>query len=81
MQSYAPPIDDYRFLLNDVLGFDQAMAELGKEVDADLAVAAHPLLHRPLRELLQLPLELRVLRRHERFPQRVVHMARPGDED
>lgn len=39
MQSYAPPIDDYRFLLNDVLGFDQAMAELGKEVDADLAVA------------------------------------------
>lgn len=39
MQSYTPPIDDYRFLLNDVLGFDQAMAELGKEVDADLAVA------------------------------------------
>ncbi|RJG52623.1 acyl-CoA dehydrogenase [Sphingobium terrigena] len=39
MQSYAPPIDDYRFLLTEVLGFDQAMAELGKAVDADLAVA------------------------------------------
>lgn len=39
MQSYVPPIDDYRFLLNEVLGFDRAMAELGKEVDADLAVA------------------------------------------
>lgn len=39
MQSYVPPIDDYRFLLTEVLGFDRAMAELGKEVDADLAVA------------------------------------------
>jgi alkylation response protein AidB-like acyl-CoA dehydrogenase len=34
---YTPPIDDYRFLLNDVLGFDAAMAELGQDVDADLA--------------------------------------------
>ncbi|WP_420144345.1 acyl-CoA dehydrogenase [Sphingobium sp.] len=37
MQAYSPPIDDYRFLLNDVLGFDAAMAELGQAVDADLA--------------------------------------------
>lgn len=37
MYSYIPPVDDYRFLLNDVLGFDRAMAELGKDVDADLA--------------------------------------------
>ena len=39
MYSYIPPIDDYRFLLNEVLGFDSAMAEIGKEVDADLAAA------------------------------------------
>ncbi|WP_416465144.1 acyl-CoA dehydrogenase family protein [Sphingomonas sp. VDB2] len=39
MLSYVPPIDDYRFLLTQVLGFDAAMAETGKEVDADLAVA------------------------------------------
>ncbi|MBH1992452.1 MAG: acyl-CoA dehydrogenase [Sphingomonadaceae bacterium] len=39
MYSYVPPIDDYRFLLSDVLGFDRAMAETGKEVDVDLAVA------------------------------------------
>jgi alkylation response protein AidB-like acyl-CoA dehydrogenase len=39
MYSYIPPIDDYRFLLNEVLGFDAAMAEVGKEVDADLAAA------------------------------------------
>ena len=39
MFSYVPPIDDYRFLLTQVLGFDQAMADIGKEVDADLAVA------------------------------------------
>jgi alkylation response protein AidB-like acyl-CoA dehydrogenase len=39
MYSYIPPIDDYRFLLNEVLGFDAAMAEIGKEVDADLAAA------------------------------------------
>ncbi len=38
MQDYAPPIDDYRFLLKEVLGFDAAMSELGQEVDADLAV-------------------------------------------
>lgn len=38
MQDYAPPIDDYRFLLNEVLGFDAALTELGQEVDADLAV-------------------------------------------
>lgn len=38
MQSYKPPIEDYRFLLNNVLGFNEAMAELGKDVDADLAV-------------------------------------------
>ena len=37
MYSYIPPVDDYRFLLNEVLGFDRAMAEIGKEVDADLA--------------------------------------------
>ncbi|MEC3909322.1 acyl-CoA dehydrogenase [Sphingobium sp. CR2-8] len=37
MQGYTPPIDDYRFLLNEVLGFDVAMAELGQDVDADLA--------------------------------------------
>jgi alkylation response protein AidB-like acyl-CoA dehydrogenase len=37
MPGYTPPIDDYRFLLNDVLGFDAAMAELGQDVDADLA--------------------------------------------
>ncbi|WP_176594089.1 acyl-CoA dehydrogenase family protein [Sphingobium sp. EM0848] len=39
MFNYVPPIDDYRFLLTDVLGFDGAMAEMGKEVDADLAAA------------------------------------------
>lgn len=39
MQNYTPPIDDYRFLLNEVLDFDRAMTDLGKEVDADLAVA------------------------------------------
>jgi len=39
MYSYIPPIDDYRFLLNEVLGFDAAMADIGKDVDADLAVA------------------------------------------
>ncbi len=38
MYSYVPPIDDYRFLLSEVLGFDHAMAELNKDVDADLAV-------------------------------------------
>ncbi|KRB79728.1 acyl-CoA dehydrogenase [Sphingomonas sp. Root710] len=39
MQSYVPPIDDYRFLLTEVLGFDGAMGELGLDVDADLAAA------------------------------------------
>ena len=39
MQRYSAPIDDYRFLLNDVLGFDRVMVEIGKEVDTDLATA------------------------------------------
>jgi alkylation response protein AidB-like acyl-CoA dehydrogenase len=37
--NYVPPIDDYRFLLNDVLGFDAMMAAMGRDVDADLAAA------------------------------------------
>ena len=52
MYSYIPPIDDYRFLLNEVLGFDAAMAEIGKDVDADLAAA--------VRTLMELELELQV---------------------
>ena len=39
MQNYVPPIDDYRFLLTEVLGFDGAMGEIGREVDSDLATA------------------------------------------
>ncbi|WP_313808379.1 acyl-CoA dehydrogenase [Sphingobium sp.] len=39
MFSYVPPIDDYRFLLTQVLGFDRAMADVGKDIDADLAAA------------------------------------------
>ncbi len=39
MPSYIPPIDDYRFLLNEVLGFDAIVSELGFDVDADLAAA------------------------------------------
>lgn len=39
MIDYMPPIEDYRFLLTEVLGFDSAMADLGKGVDADLAAA------------------------------------------
>jgi alkylation response protein AidB-like acyl-CoA dehydrogenase len=39
MQTYHPPIDDYRFLMQHVLGFDAAMSELGLEVDAGLAEA------------------------------------------
>lgn len=39
MYDYIPPVDDYRFLLRDVLGFDDAMRELGLDVDADLAGA------------------------------------------
>jgi len=37
MQNYVPPVDDYRFLMTQVLGFDGAMAEMGLEVDSDLA--------------------------------------------
>lgn len=36
---YEPPIADYRFLLNRVLGFDSAMQEIGQDIDADLAMA------------------------------------------
>lgn len=39
MNSFTPPIDDYRFLLSEVLNFDEAMAELGREVDSDFAAA------------------------------------------
>ncbi len=39
MYGYVPPIDDYQFLLTEVLGFDSAMGELGMEVDAELAAA------------------------------------------
>ncbi|MFB0872809.1 MULTISPECIES: acyl-CoA dehydrogenase [unclassified Sphingobium] len=39
MQDYLPPIEDYRFLMQEVLGFDAAMAEIGLEVDGDLAGA------------------------------------------
>ena len=40
MRAYAPPIEDYRFLLNDVLRFDQTMASLGRsDSDVDLMVA------------------------------------------
>ncbi|WP_068087031.1 acyl-CoA dehydrogenase C-terminal domain-containing protein [Novosphingobium rosa] len=39
MQPYQPPIEDYRFLLGEVLNFDEAMGELGIEVDATLAEA------------------------------------------
>ncbi len=39
MPAYQPPIDDYRFLLDEVLGFDQAMAELNLDVDAGLATS------------------------------------------
>src|SRR3546814_10949779 len=38
MFDYVPPIEDYRFLLSEVLGFDQAMEELSIEVDANLSV-------------------------------------------
>jgi len=37
MQTYVPPIDDYRFLMTQVLDFDRAMADIGMEVDGDLA--------------------------------------------
>ncbi|TAJ43747.1 MAG: acyl-CoA dehydrogenase, partial [Chitinophagaceae bacterium] len=39
MASYVPPVADYRFLLEKVLGFEQAMSELGRDVDVDLAAA------------------------------------------
>ena len=39
MFSYASPIDDYHFLLTAFLAFDGAMAELGRKVDTELAVA------------------------------------------
>ncbi|MBL0770050.1 acyl-CoA dehydrogenase [Sphingopyxis sp. DHUNG17] len=39
MVSYVPPTTDYRFLLEKVLGFDQIMAELGRDIDVELAVA------------------------------------------
>lgn len=40
MQDYLPPIEDYRFLLTEVLGFDAAMAALGKaEIDVELAIS------------------------------------------
>ena len=39
MQDYIAPIDDYHFLLREVLSFDPAMVELGLDVDTDLAVA------------------------------------------
>lgn len=39
MQDYVAPIADYQFLLREVLGFDAAMADLGKDVDSDLATA------------------------------------------
>lgn len=38
MQSYSPPIEDYRFLLSEVLGFEEQVIELQQEVDVDLAV-------------------------------------------
>jgi alkylation response protein AidB-like acyl-CoA dehydrogenase len=39
MIRYSPPIEDYRFLLTKVLGFDAEMVELGHaEIDADLMV-------------------------------------------
>ncbi|WP_068083016.1 hypothetical protein [Novosphingobium rosa] len=39
MPPYRAPIDDAPFLLNEVLHFDEAMGELGIEVDATLAEA------------------------------------------
>ena len=39
MPDFAPPIEDYRFLLSEVLDFDAAMAELHMAgVDTDLAI-------------------------------------------
>ena len=39
MQSFTPPTDDYRFLLTEVLDFDAAMADLGKDdINSELAL-------------------------------------------
>lgn len=39
MYRYVPPIQDYRFLLTEVLDFDAAANEIGIDVDAELAGA------------------------------------------
>ncbi|HUD95557.1 acyl-CoA dehydrogenase C-terminal domain-containing protein [Sphingobium sp.] len=39
MQTYIAPIEDYRFLMEEVLDFDTVMAEIGKDVESDLAIA------------------------------------------
>lgn len=39
MYGYIPPINDYRFLLKEVLGFDEEMAVLGHDIDAELALS------------------------------------------
>ena len=39
MQDFVAPIDDYRFLLTEILDFDREMAVLGKDVDADVAAS------------------------------------------
>ena len=39
MLAYVPPIEDYRFLLTEVLRFEAEMQALGKDVDASLALA------------------------------------------
>ncbi len=38
MQTYLPPLEDYRFLLSEILGFEEEMRALGKDVDIDLAL-------------------------------------------
>jgi alkylation response protein AidB-like acyl-CoA dehydrogenase len=38
MKTYNPPIDDYRFLLTEALGFDEEMQAMGKDVDAEFAI-------------------------------------------
>lgn len=39
MHGYIAPIEDYRFLLGEVLDFEREMAELGQDADLDLAMA------------------------------------------
>jgi len=39
MHSYVPPVEDYRFLMEDVLGFDAAAQELEVDIDAELAAS------------------------------------------